>query len=101
LPLPPRPSLFPYTTLFRSTSILAPNDDLVRGQIHDGGPPHMGVALVVHPQATLVCGEVTIIDDVERRRGTRGGYRDRLSNDNSTDRKSTRLNSSHVKSSYA
>src|SRR5690606_38532226 len=63
--------------------ILAPDDDLVRRQIHDGGPPHMGVALVVHPQAALVGGEVAIIDDGERGRGTRGKNRNRFSNDDS------------------
>src|SRR2546427_6759642 len=75
---PPRSTLFPYTTLFRSTT---------------------GVA--------VVAGEITTtahVDYDELVRGTiRGvGYdRAKFGYDADTDRKSTRLNSSHSQISYA
>src|SRR2546427_4102266 len=73
---PPRSTLFPYTTLFRSLDALA----------HDAG-----------------------LDPVEVRRRnllrapciTVNGARSRLRRRTSTDRKSTRLNSSHSQISYA
>src|SRR5690606_41899814 len=89
---PPRPTLFPYTTLFRS----------------DGGPPPDGA----HPSRPHVRRRVR----VAARQGRPGGDRpprgrERLDADAARrsgaaagadlDRKSTRLNSSHVKISYA
>src|SRR2546427_6690165 len=68
---PPRSTLFPYTTLFRSHPL---------GHAVDEGTPEAGHGLGV---------------DVEFRRGRR-----RLRNSTS-DRKSTRLNSSHSQISYA
>src|SRR5436309_12714442 len=59
---PPRSTLFPYTTLFRSLRV-----------------PHL-------PRATWRSLSALVVDGVERQE---------------TDRKSTRLNSSHVKISYA
>src|SRR5688572_31817017 len=72
---PPRSTLFPYTTLFRSTTPLA-------------------LAL---PEPAPVTGEHVepLLDDVEREVNERG---ERLI---SRDRKSTRLNSSHSQISYA
>src|SRR2546429_4527699 len=64
---PPRSTLFPYTTLFRSPCNLAPH------------PPHTGRRLP---------------------RARRGGLFPKIPGDN-TDRKSTRLNSSHGYISYA
>src|SRR5690349_22743954 len=83
---PPRSTLFPYTTLFRSTRA-APvprarrpvvgqcsvTDQRRRGGIRPGGP----------------------------RRGRRGGSRNDGTVRRIRDRKSTRLNSSHVEISYA
>src|SRR3712207_7211904 len=68
---PPRSTLFPYTTLFRS----------------DGAAPARarGVARELHAVDRLA-------GRVERLRGRAGGRRDR---------KSTRLNSSHANISYA
>src|SRR5438874_10023168 len=63
---PPRSTLFPYTTLFRSP----------RADWRDGGHPALG----------------EVVED--RRRGFRGATPQ-------GDRKSTRLNSSHVEISYA
>src|SRR2546430_13483424 len=68
---PPRSTLFPYTTLFRSRKILVP---VLSGQIAD-------VALGAQP------GEESL-----RRPCRRLGF---------GDRKSTRLNSSHSQISYA
>src|SRR2546422_6250562 len=66
---PPRSTLFPYTTLFRSTELRHPRD--------------------------LESGER------RRRLGSSGSHPLRGGADNSVDRKSTRLNSSHGYISYA
>src|SRR5438874_4626440 len=74
---PPRSTLFPYTTLFRS--------DLDRQGRHRGAEPRRG-----HRAA----------DPRPGRRDGRGG--DETRGDRARrDRKSTRLNSSHVEISYA
>src|SRR5690349_24871269 len=82
LPRPPRSTLFPYTTLFRSEP---------RGQrrgaaaAHARDPHHRGrrvPAAGLHPRATV---------DPAGNAGSHLGE----------DRKSTRLNSSHVEISYA
>src|SRR5690242_21435666 len=65
---PPRPTLFPYTTLFRSHA--------------GGGEPVSGARRLVRP------GLRGVSRDVRRASGRR-------------DRKSTRLNSSHMSISYA
>src|SRR5690349_23973850 len=76
---PPRPTLFPYTTLFRS-------GELAR-HVGDAGPEGLEPAQVHGDVAHLRRVEVP----QERRVGqVRPG-----------DRKSTRLNSSHVEISYA
>src|SRR5690349_24231126 len=78
---PPRSTLFPYTTLFRSDAL-----DVVG--IFAGQRPQRGPALV---------------DDLEsgRVRVQRAQIGGQLRGDVTEDRKSTRLNSSHVESSYA
>src|SRR3712207_8479903 len=73
---PPRSTLFPYTTLFRS-SAEAPS-----GKSRDVG---------VHPEE--VAREQTLLDLLLAQRDGRGG--------DVEDRKSTRLNSSHANISYA
>src|SRR5687768_17942486 len=77
---PPRSTLFPYTTLFRSREVEMP-------VLYKGHP------LPVRYRADLVCfGEVLVeLKAVER-------LTDR---EDSQDRKSTRLNSSHGYISYA
>src|SRR5699024_12507690 len=70
LPRPPRPTLFPYTTLFRSTPPLA---------VPASTPTPQGAGWPRTPTTSRP----------PRRRRRRG------------DRKSTRLNSSHVSISYA
>src|SRR5436309_6078126 len=69
---PPRSTLFPYTTLFRSA---LPRGDRGRRRLRD--------------------------DEPSRLSESRSRARDRDSDRRDGDRKSTRLNSSHVKISYA
>src|SRR3712207_6932123 len=81
---PPRSTLFPYTTLFRSDL-----DALVCGiekarEIASTGP-----------LAAVLAGEWSPGGTVHSREGLRQAVRDTL------DRKSTRLNSSHANISYA
>src|SRR5690606_40577232 len=80
---PPRSTLFPYTTLFRSRWRVL--DEEIQQRLH---------AEVVHRRAEedrgLAAGQVGL--QVERVRGALDQFQDR---------KSTRLNSSHVKISYA
>src|SRR5438874_8020997 len=71
---PPRSTLFPYTTLFRSLTLTQPNDDLT-------SPAHQPWDVIADD-----AGNITTTWDVA---GVIG------------DRKSTRLNSSHVEISYA
>src|SRR2546426_3543520 len=75
---PPRSTLFPYTTLFRS--------------VHDE---------VGTPVAPPQLGEVALVGDRRRRKqNERGDHRAR-EGAQAADRKSTRLNSSHLVISYA
>src|SRR2546428_2952320 len=71
---PPRSTLFPYTTLFRSQ-----DEVQLRGQVlHE----------IHHPTMNGVGGDDVVVIQYERKIA-------------STDRKSTRLNSSHDQISYA
>src|SRR5690606_41934733 len=88
-PLPPRSSLFPYTTLFRSER-LGVVEQLAQlhadpGRVHD--------AHVEREQARKAVERTRIVAGEEHRIGPRHAV--------GQDRKSTRLNSSHVKISYA
>src|SRR5437773_8261947 len=74
-PRPPRSTLFPYTTLFRSSCFKAGNIDDALALYRD--------ALEVEPGRTAVRFDLA------------------LARSNRTDRKSTRLNSSHITISYA
>src|SRR3712207_8079294 len=79
---PPRSTLFPYTTLFRSQSIGEPGTQLTMRTFHIGG------AAQLNEQSNL---EAPVDGTIELR-------------DMPTiteDRKSTRLNSSHANTSYA
>src|SRR5258707_8646567 len=71
---PPRSTLFPYTTLFRSKEHVGIREDVPGGLRHDGG------------------------SEVERAAAGPFGREFRLED---RDRKSTRLNSSHANISYA
>src|SRR2546426_8670440 len=80
---PPRSTLFPYTTLFRSYPFV-PAD----ARIHR---PHLGPADLSHP--ALCAGRKELPDDQLRLHRRAPPIRE--------DRKSTRLNSSHLVISYA
>src|SRR3712207_8800711 len=84
---PPRSTLFPYTTLFRSHLRQVRVDEPGRQEAHGGLRERAGRP-VPHGRA-----------GVAARRGLRRGRADREVGE--ADRKSTRLNSSHANISYA
>src|SRR5690606_41645430 len=88
----PRSTLFPYTTLFRSrrTSSLSERQGNEDG--HHRRSPHQGYSFRISPRARPANRRMGTWPWFYRRKGQRHC---RL------DRKSTRLNSSHVKISYA
>src|SRR5690606_40077910 len=91
IPRPPRSTLFPYTTLFRSAARVRSEDDDVLDLVIVGAGP-AGIA------ATLRASELGLRSETleqESLGGTVAHY------PRGKDRKSTRLNSSHVKISYA
>src|SRR5699024_12425186 len=81
-------SLFPYTTLFRSSELLAPSAEVGAGRAAPLGGARPSVV---------------VIDRLLRRAGDHIGLglASRSSIRATKDRKSTRLNSSHVSISYA
>src|SRR5690606_41382848 len=86
---PPRSTLFPYTTLFRSRRL--PRSGLARSSMGDTGAPPIGAFQGLcrgAPATDRRRDRLSILHEPQR--GTR-----------LQDRKSTRLNSSHVKISYA
>src|SRR5207249_12192209 len=92
-PIPPTSTPFPYTTLFRSQILL----DV--GPVETQILPRVGVVLLAgvhrqdHVQGIAGGARENEDDDRQKRQGD-----ERLKK---TDRKSTRLNSSHVSISYA
>src|SRR5204863_9745570 len=85
---PPRSTLFPYTTLFRSVESVVARKDARSGAARGyRAPIRAAVAGRVAPRSAAHC----------RRAGEVAGE----SHDRPRDRKSTRLNSSHVEISYA
>src|SRR3712207_8739678 len=93
---PPRSSLFPYTTLFRSAR------SVVYGVCND---PYRQVNMTVTPLSKRrqqgEASRETILDATERLMATRGYAATSISDIRKVDRKSTRLNSSHANISYA
>src|SRR5690606_41274459 len=96
LALPPRSTLFPYTTLFRSL-LLGVTLGIIRVLVH---LHHQAAEAKVHgllchsAQALTASRYVTwVAQDLQFGESGLQAYRE--------DRKSTRLNSSHVKISYA
>src|SRR2546426_8661550 len=89
---PPRSTLFPYTTLFRSDrrTRLASALNLSRGDTPPGAQAGFRSILLGHDEDFVGLTEVA-----------RGGRDDRARADVYLDRKSTRLNSSHLVISYA
>src|SRR3712207_6846898 len=83
---PPRSTLFPYTTLFRSHRLIALNE--VGGDpTHVGVPPEEFHAYAAHLQRDWPATMTTLSTHDTKR--------------SEEDRKSTRLNSSHANISYA
>src|SRR5256885_5148786 len=88
---PPRSTLFPYTTLFRSDDVIASSNGIVEHQVrHD-----------INAGRTYVLkGERNLLLDCDHRIVKRFWPRD-IARWSCVDRKSTRLNSSHLVISYA
>src|SRR5690606_40905099 len=95
---PPTPPLFPYTTLFRSDLRRVARAALTSGvaalsgfTLRPGTPlsPMLAVSAPTAPEALEITGAPALVDT------KLDGVRIQV------DRKSTRLNSSHVKISYA
>src|SRR2546426_2636479 len=80
---PPRSTLFPYTTLFRSTLKIAPR---VTASFHDAG--HILGSAAIRVKYTARSNTTTVLFSGDLGRPN-------------IDRKSTRLNSSHLVISYA
>src|SRR5690606_42088569 len=92
---PLRPALFPYTTLFRSHRIPADRRPGGAGGRGRRPRPAAAVHLPVRGRGVGGAGAVGVLRDRPRPAPVALGVLRRL------DRKSTRLNSSHVKISYA
>src|SRR5206468_10242316 len=86
---PPRPSLFPYTTLFRSQTLLAELNHVIS---HRRNEPYLGRFRLKFIELDAVLADYD--------RWTRI-FEDTLYDPGPADRKSTRLNSSHDQISYA
>src|SRR3989454_8122346 len=84
---PPRSTLFPYTTLFRSDDDLALHEHLGGGVLPAGRGGRDARVAVAGGRHRPVLGD--------------GGHRGIVGCPRDTDRKSTRLNSSHLVISYA
>src|SRR5690242_21207908 len=96
---PPRSTLFPYTTLFRSRGELdelagaGQPDRLAAGRLGaEVGVPERAQCVRLD-QGARVAGGFGLVRDVRSRRAS--------ADDDGLDRKSTRLNSSHMSISYA
>src|SRR5438270_5240723 len=85
LPRPPRSTLFPYTTLFRSLLH-------VLLEVADRGLHHLGA--LQHERQLHLTGAEQLTDDLH-------ALEQGVVDDLERDRKSTRLNSSHSQISYA
>src|SRR5690606_41886762 len=96
---PPCSTLLPYTTLFRSDLV-----GLVGGAILRPAQQHIAADRPLDPRLETSLpveqrqGDAALRQRADQRRRNRGRAE---RNDRAQDRKSTRLNSSHVKISYA
>src|SRR5690606_41846882 len=91
----PRPTLVPYTTLFRSDA----DPNALRTKLEAVVNDYNAVVKAIHGAAGF--GSVKATNPVLAGDSTLRTVTNRLSSAESPDRKSTRLNSSHVKISYA
>src|SRR5207249_5244190 len=100
-PRAPRSTLFPYTTLFRSGLVFS--DDLsMEGAAVAGGPPERARAAIgAGCDMVLLCNNPKGLDELlESLKEVPLTKPERLERMRRQDRKSTRLNSSHVSISY-
>src|SRR5690606_41565841 len=96
---PPRSTLFPYTTLFRSSlfSVCAHARSLLQT-----ADKNLARRQVLTEQRAQIESRLPELEGAVRRyESERSAWRDRWHDALTRDRKSTRLNSSHVKISYA
>src|SRR5207249_9253627 len=91
---PPRPPLFPYTTLFRSPLAIVRNNGKIL--LHRWAAEGILAGLWELPGGEAKRGESSRNSLRRHLRGLHGALTDEI-----RDRKSTRLNSSHVSISYA
>src|SRR3712207_9483341 len=97
---PPRSTLFPYTTLFRSRQLDAGRAHLVHEpHVRDGPVPHrsIGVAVEFAVDPALLSGYLLALVRAAAWVFVSPPFGNRML----PDRKSTRLNSSHANISYA
>src|SRR5690606_39371824 len=100
-PRPPCSPLFPYTTLFRSSALYLDRTQVLEADLEAGGTlsPRGSRILSMFPPVFAPSGQVFVQvftqDGMEILASRRVGFSTVLA-----DRKSTRLNSSHVKISY-
>src|SRR3712207_9035555 len=97
---PPRSTLFPYTTLFRSLGVIRPiGRSVLNLEVESASRLVAGTLLFL--QVSLVDWIVlgAVLRPPGQRSSSRVGHRLRFGS--SRDRKSTRLNSSHANISYA
>src|SRR2546430_12699303 len=87
---PPRPTLFPYTTLSRSHRAANREEHLAARRVRQAHDVHRSRV-----------GERVGVDDIATRPAGGAVYVMSLSDTTGGDRKSTRLNSSHSQISYA
>src|SRR5206468_12512042 len=93
---PPRPTLFPYTTLFRSRERLAPHEEAAGGQVADlERPRDLGA---VRPAAPELDGDRLPDAEAPPRRPDPAGRVEVEDLGARRDRKSTRLNSVTIRS---
>src|SRR3712207_9012046 len=90
---PPRSTLFPYTTLFRSAGAGGVLRAAARGRGGPGGPAQRPARHDLAHRGPVPAPRVSVRGD--------GGALPRDRRDAGEDRKSTRLNSSHANISYA
>src|SRR5207302_11438688 len=95
------PTLFPYTTLFRSVSVEDGQHAAVRGGGQAGGDVHRLQRLVVSSRREKVDAHRELSRAEGRKMVARLVFVFGKLRRQHGDRKSTRLNSSHVKISYA
>src|SRR5947209_13758582 len=95
-PLPPKFTLFPYTTLFRSHSPHLLKVTLSRNN-YDGKTPNYISVVAIGNEDKHTAGSITISSHFTDQKTVTI----HLLKKNGQDRKSTRLNSSHANISYA